>query len=98
MSRHLRASAGTVALFNASKRVPVVSQAASYATSASKSSSDGKEMELRLQDGTVFNGTSFGADVNLSGELVFSTGMVGYPESLTDPSYVGQILTCTYPL
>jgi carbamoyl-phosphate synthase small subunit len=53
---------------------------------------------LRLEDGTQFGGISFGAERSLSGEVVFNTGMVGYVESLTDPSYAGQILTLTYPL
>ena len=53
---------------------------------------------LFLQDGTTFEGESFGAEVDCSGEVVFNTGMVGYPESLTDPSYRGQILVFTYPL
>lgn len=54
--------------------------------------------KLILSDGTVFLGESFGAEVETSGEVVFNTGMVGYPESLTDPSYFGQILVLTYPL
>ncbi len=54
--------------------------------------------KLILSDGTVFLGQSFGADQPTSGEVVFNTGMVGYPESLTDPSYYGQILVLTYPL
>lgn len=54
--------------------------------------------KLILQDGTVLEGTSFGKDISTSGEVVFATGMVGYPESLTDPSYAGQILVFTYPL
>lgn len=53
---------------------------------------------LVLADGTTFEGESFGAAVDSDGEVVFNTGMVGYPESLTDPSYRGQILTFTYPL
>lgn len=53
---------------------------------------------LILKDGTVFEGKSFGAPQNGAGEVVFNTGMVGYPESLTDPSYQGQILVLTYPL
>ena len=53
---------------------------------------------LILKDGEIFEGTSFGYGEAKSGELVFSTGMVGYPESLTDPSYEGQILVCTYPI
>ncbi len=54
--------------------------------------------KLTLSDGTVFLGESFGFEGATSGEVVFNTGMVGYPESLTDPSYFGQILTLTYPL
>src|SRR3989344_7029926 len=53
---------------------------------------------LLLSDGTAFEGESFGADADADGEVVFNTGMVGYPESLTDPSYRGQILVFTYPL
>jgi carbamoyl-phosphate synthase small subunit len=53
---------------------------------------------LVLEDGTLFMGNGFGASRKLSGEVVFSTSMVGYPEALTDPSYNGQILTLTYPL
>ncbi|MDO8482189.1 MAG: glutamine-hydrolyzing carbamoyl-phosphate synthase small subunit [bacterium] len=55
-------------------------------------------MKLTLKDGTVFEGKSFGANVPASGEVVFNTGMVGYVESLSDPSYAGQILVLTYPL
>lgn len=54
--------------------------------------------KLIFKDGTVFEGRSFGAPVSMPGEIVFSTGMVGYPESLTDPSFAGQILVMTYPL
>ena len=54
--------------------------------------------KLVLKDNTEFTGTSFGARKSVSGEVVFTTGMVGYPESLTDPSYRGQILVMTYPL
>ncbi len=53
---------------------------------------------LRLEDGTEFRGYSFGAVTNTVGEVVFNTGMVGYPETMTDPSYAGQILGMTYPL
>src|SRR5947209_4004393 len=53
---------------------------------------------LLLEDGTTFEGLSFGAARAAAGEVVFSTGMVGYPEALTDPSFAGQILTMTYPL
>lgn len=53
---------------------------------------------LVLEDGTVFEGMSFGHASSKAGEVVFNTGMVGYPESFTDPSYEGQILTLTYPL
>lgn len=57
-----------------------------------------KTAKLLLKDGTSFEGKSFGADISSAGEVVFNTSMVGYPESLTDPSYTGQILTLTYPL
>ena len=57
-----------------------------------------KKPRLRLEDGTVFEGVGFGADVAVAGEVVFNTGMVGYPETLTDPSYAGEILVLTYPL
>jgi carbamoyl-phosphate synthase/aspartate carbamoyltransferase len=55
-------------------------------------------ISLELQDGTVYQGYSFGAQKSVAGELVFQTGMVGYPESITDPSYRGQILVITFPL
>jgi len=53
---------------------------------------------LILEDGTVFEGISIGAEISVEGEVVFSTGMVGYTQSLTDPSYCGQILVFAYPL
>ncbi|MEI6874201.1 MAG: glutamine-hydrolyzing carbamoyl-phosphate synthase small subunit [Spirochaetota bacterium] len=53
---------------------------------------------LRLEDGTEFIGRAFGAPREAEGEVVFTTGMVGYPQSLTDPSYHGQILVSTWPL
>lgn len=57
-----------------------------------------KKAKLILKDGTFFEGTSLGAEKSVSGEVVFTTGMVGYPEALTDPSFRGQILVLTYPL
>lgn len=53
---------------------------------------------LILKDGSIFEGKTFGAKKSTAGEVVFNTGMVGYPESMTDPSYHGQILVLTYPL
>jgi len=53
---------------------------------------------LVLEDGSEFIGYSFGSEDSVAGEVVFNTGMVGYPESFTDPSYKGQILVLTYPL
>lgn len=53
---------------------------------------------LLLEDGTTYEGTHFGAPHSSAGEVVFNTGMVGYAESMTDPSYSGQILALTYPL
>ena len=57
-----------------------------------------KPLHLVLEDGTVFKGKSFGYEKPVAGEVVFNTAMVGYPESLTDPSYAGQILAITFPL
>lgn len=57
-----------------------------------------KKRYLILQDGTSFEGFAFGADCEKVGELVFNTGMVGYIETLTDPSYCGQIVIQTFPL
>lgn len=57
-----------------------------------------KNTKLVLKDGSEFEGVSFGANNSVSGEVVFATGMVGYPEALTDPSFRGQILVMTYPL
>ncbi|MBK8944354.1 MAG: glutamine-hydrolyzing carbamoyl-phosphate synthase small subunit [Ignavibacteriae bacterium] len=57
-----------------------------------------KRISLILEDGSSYNGFSFGYEASTSGEVVFNTAMTGYPESLTDPSYYGQILISTYPL
>ncbi len=57
-----------------------------------------KEAILVIEDGTVYNGYSFGAEAETSGEVVFNTSMTGYQEILTDPSYAGQIVVPTYPL
>ncbi len=58
----------------------------------------GNEVYLILEDGSVFCGSRFGSKKNVCGEVVFNTGMVGYTEAITDPSYKGQILCQTYPL
>lgn len=57
-----------------------------------------RPLYLILEDNSIFSGFSFGAPLETQGEVVFNTGMVGYPESFTDPSYRGQILVLTYPL
>ena len=57
-----------------------------------------KTAKLTLEDGNIFEGSLFGSHRSVAGEVVFNTGMVGYPETLTDPSYNGQILVMTYPL
>ncbi len=57
-----------------------------------------RNVTLRLSDGTEFHGHSFGYEQPVAGEVVFNTAMMGYPESLTDPSYAGQLLTMTFPL
>ena len=58
----------------------------------------GYKAKLILEDGSVFDGVGFGFPSEIAGEVVFNTGMVGYTETLTDPSYRGQILCMTYPL
>ncbi|XP_066542532.1 carbamoyl-phosphate synthase [ammonia], mitochondrial [Hoplias malabaricus] len=71
----------------------------SRATSSQRSFSlKAQTAHLVLEDGTVMKGYSFGHKRSAAGELVFNTGLVGYPEALTDPSYRGQILTLTYPI
>ena len=57
-----------------------------------------KEVQLILDDGSRFSGYSFGYDKPVAGEVVFNTAMTGYPESLTDPSYSGQMMVLTFPL
>jgi len=57
-----------------------------------------KNIKIILEDGTEISGKSFGAERSNAGEVVFNTAMTGYPESLTDPSYKGQILVLTYPI
>ena len=57
-----------------------------------------KKAIIQLSDGTTFHGYSFGYEKEVEGEVVFNTAMTGYPESLTDPSYAGQMLVLTYPL
>ena len=57
-----------------------------------------RKVTLVLEDGTKFQGKSFGYEAPVAGEVVFNTAMMGYPESLTDPSYAGQLMTLTFPL
>lgn len=68
------------------------------ATTTAQPAEHARKAVLELEDGTTFEGRSFGAARSVAGEVVFNTSMVGYPESMTDPSYFGQILVCTYPL
>ncbi len=56
------------------------------------------EARLVLEDGSVYTGESFGYPGSAAGEVVFNTGMTGYPETLSDPSYFGEIVVLTYPL
>ena len=81
-------------------RPPLTRPGNDHVRIASAHASHGEEQKvyLELQDGQVYQGISFGAQKSIAGELVFQTGMVGYPESLTDPSYRGQILVLTFPL
>lgn len=56
------------------------------------------DRQLVLEDGTVYKGYGFGANIEMAGEVVFNTSMTGYQETISDPSYNGQIITFTYPL
>jgi len=67
-------------------------------TGSSPTNFEEMKATLHLEDGTRFTGQLFGYPRSVSGELVFQTGMCGYVESLTDPSYANQFLTLTYPL
>ncbi|CAB3990450.1 carbamoyl-phosphate synthase [ammonia], mitochondrial-like [Paramuricea clavata] len=67
-------------------------------TGLSRYSTKAQSATLVLQNGTTLQGYSFGEPMSTSGEVVFNTGLVGYPEALTDPSYRGQILALTYPI
>lgn len=67
-------------------------------TLTDRSGGRSRKASLVLRDGKVFDGFLFGRAAPVSGEVVFNTGMVGYPEAITDPSYYGQILVLTYPL
>ena len=81
--------------------IPVASSFVSRTPSSSRSSSVSLTQQsalLVLADGTVIRGQGMGAPGVVVGELVFQTGMVGYQEAMTDPSYAGQLLIFTYPL
>ncbi|KAI9771601.1 MAG: hypothetical protein M1840_001816 [Geoglossum simile] len=79
---------------------PLTAQLADLIVAPASANTTGEKrwISLELEDGTVYQGYSFGAEKSVAGELVFQTGMVGYPESITDPSYRGQILAITFPL
>jgi carbamoyl-phosphate synthase (ammonia) len=100
----LRTSAlRTRSSFAPSARAPLAGKNGLVARSMSAQSGDDAKKpiavaKLHLEDGTTLVGKSFGSHESVEGEVVFSTGMVGYPESLTDPSYQGQILTLTTPM
>ncbi|KAG0169580.1 hypothetical protein DFQ28_003555 [Apophysomyces sp. BC1034] len=92
---HIPAPAANATPLTISPRSP----SAPHRPVAAMESKDVTTAALVLQDGTSFQGISFGSEAkSISGECVFQTGMVGYPESLTDPSYRGQILVVTFPL
>ncbi|KAI9829844.1 MAG: hypothetical protein M1819_005942 [Sarea resinae] len=98
-------AAAAVGLADGEPHSPVVASGAArhgipYAPVSADTFGDGSErlISLELEDGSVYQGYSFGAEKSVAGELVFQTGMVGYPEAITDPSYRGQILVITFPL
>src|SRR4051794_18486151 len=69
-----------------------------WSNSMGKGTCNIMKKQLILEDGTVFIGEGFGSNLDSIGEVVFNTGMTGYQEILSDPSYCGQIVTLTYPL
>jgi carbamoyl-phosphate synthase small subunit len=91
--------ASSNAAFMCSSTVPrVIRDRVSSSIAHERARQEISTMKLILADGTVFHGQSFGAPTAVRGEVVFNTGMVGYVEALTDPSYRGQLLVLTYPL
>lgn len=78
--------------------VPMVAGTPPAVPTAQTNSSENLPASLKLKTGQIFTGTSFGAPKSVFGEAVFTTSLVGYPESMTDPSYRGQILVFTQPL
>ncbi|KAK2872041.1 hypothetical protein FQN49_002602 [Arthroderma sp. PD_2] len=93
-------SAGGVVAYNNELQGPQIAlDGAMFPPASTQLGPDnGRSVCLELEDGTIYKGFNFGAEKSIAGELVFQTGMVGYPESLTDPSYRGQILVITFPL
>lgn len=87
----------TARLLSTSQASKATASSAAAAT-AGPISSTLDRATLTIRDGPVFHGKSFGANTNISGEAVFTTSLVGYPESMTDPSYRGQIIVFTQPL
>ncbi|MCJ1339999.1 Multifunctional pyrimidine synthesis protein CAD [Bachmanniomyces sp. S44760] len=109
LGRSLRqASMGPLRAFKRTSRFPMQARSlATVETNTSRQMPSGRvrstpvshdRATFTIRDGPIFNGKSFGAKSNISGEAVFTTSLVGYPESLTDPSYRGQILVFTQPL
>ena len=94
MSKRVNVGNGVTNDGNKRKRRQITAQSATACFDMSKY----KAGKLVFEDGDTFEGYSFGADIPKSGEIVFNTGMVGYPEALTDPSYRKQILILTFPL
>ncbi|KAI4732683.1 carbamoyl-phosphate synthase arginine-specific small chain [Aureobasidium sp. EXF-12298] len=82
---------GNASVVSGSQRAPPLQNRRSTAPSFERAT-------FTIRDGPIFHGKSFGAKTNISGEAVFTTSLVGYPESMTDPSYRGQILVFTQPL
>lgn len=76
---------------NAHRPLSAASSRSMATQSQSSAERPSRRATLTLEDGTSLSGYSFGADESVAGEVVFSTGMVGYAESLTDPSYKGQV-------
>eukprot|EP00516_Mucochytrium_quahogii_P003405 CAMPEP_0203757240 /NCGR_PEP_ID=MMETSP0098-20131031/10354_1 /ASSEMBLY_ACC=CAM_ASM_000208 /TAXON_ID=96639 /ORGANISM=" , Strain NY0313808BC1" /LENGTH=1536 /DNA_ID=CAMNT_0050649407 /DNA_START=142 /DNA_END=4752 /DNA_ORIENTATION=+ len=95
LTGRLNSQKQTVASFSSDLHKPA---SPSAYVGGSMGSNGMRTASLVLEDGSRFTGVSFGHEESVAGEIVFNTGMVGYAESLTDPSYRGQLLVNTYPL
>ena len=93
MNRLIHFQSSSLRRFNVVQRIKTQLPGSKFGRFVSTKADKSVIAKLTLADGTIFKGISFGAESPVAGEVVFSTGMVGYTESLTDPSFRGQVIT-----